>query len=100
MSAHNLNEEGLKTTNNFLASTPASFFCPLNVFQVSLKTFDSLTGDLDDEMELAADWFPSAAATANCVMDPSHILCFDSENGLLRHAVLGKQVSKTVAKTK
>ena len=57
-----------------------------------MKTFDSLTGDLDDETELAADWFPASASDAKCAMDPSHILCFDKENALLRHAVLGKQV--------
>ena len=57
-----------------------------------MKTFDSLTGDLDDETELAADWFPASAGDAKCAMDPAHILCFDKENALLRHAVLGKQV--------
>ena len=68
-------------------------FRPLSSsFQVALKTFDSLTGDVDDESDLAADWFPSVTADAKCAMDSSHLLCFDQENALLRHAVLGKQV--------
>ena len=58
--------------------------------QVSLKTFDALSGDLDDDVELTADWYPSIRAV--CAMDQSRFLCYDEENALLRHAVLGKQV--------
>ena len=61
--------------------------------QVSLKTFDALSGDMDDDVELTADWFPSTTR-AVCAMDQSRFLCYDEENALLRHAVLGKQVMR------
>ena len=69
--------------------------CPYRVsfIQVSLKTFDALSGDMDDDVELTADWFPSTTR-AVCAMDQSRFLCYDEENALLRHAVLGKQVMR------